>query len=30
MSESRNNCRLIVDGVGVEGMMTAGKIGVLA
>ena len=29
MSESRNSCRLIVGGVGVEGMMTPGKIGAL-
>jgi len=30
MSDSRNICRLIVGGVGVEGMMTPGKIGALA
>jgi len=29
MSESRNSCMLILGGVGVEGMMTPGKIGAL-
>jgi len=29
MSESRNSCRLKVGGVGVEGIMTPGKIGAL-
>jgi len=29
MSESSNSCRLIVGGVGVEGIMTPGKIGAL-
>ena len=29
MSESRNSCKLIVGGVGVEGKMTPGKIGAL-